>query len=296
MRPSWSPFRRRTVSTVRKSQARLVAACARRNERQSSRSLRCRRDTSRLQNVVHQCRRHVDPEFAQFPDDPDVAPVRVLARKPQNQLARRAVDRGPAWTLTRIGPVARDESPVPAQKRLRPHDQGMPVSGAAPPDRGCEQQPVAHRELRPAHLPPQGHQLMPQHTRISSSFDRSRPVNSTTNSSRRHARTYRNDTARALPEDRARHANRDLRTRRLNLPSRAAEFMHPAARDPDTGSDAAGVGPQSSVTCKTSGCCGVAPLTGSRRANYKRARPSGPRLSAQAASSVPVARSRCPAM
>src|SRR6266516_638524 len=120
MQMNTSTYSRRssTVSTVRKSQASVVAACARRNERQSSlAALGCRRNTGGLEQVAHQRGGDVDPELAQFADDPDVTPAAVLVRQPQDQLAHLAVDRRSTGTPVRVRPVFGNQLPVPAQER-----------------------------------------------------------------------------------------------------------------------------------------------------------------------------------
>jgi site-specific DNA recombinase len=56
-------------------------------------TLRCRRNTGRLENVAHQRGRDVDTEPAQLTDDPDVAPAGVLARQPNDQRPAHVVAR-----------------------------------------------------------------------------------------------------------------------------------------------------------------------------------------------------------
>jgi hypothetical protein len=77
--------RSRTVSTVKKPQASTVSACWRRNERRLSWSRRgaggmpARGSTFRT-GVAET----VIPSLRQLADDPNIAPVAVLAREPQN--------------------------------------------------------------------------------------------------------------------------------------------------------------------------------------------------------------------
>jgi hypothetical protein len=52
---------------------------------------------------------------------------------------------------------------MPAQQRLRPHQERPPRATRQHPAECSQEKPVAWRELRPPHLPPQDRQLMPQH-------------------------------------------------------------------------------------------------------------------------------------
>jgi hypothetical protein len=74
---------REMVSTVKKSTARMLAACARRNARHE-RPERSSAGPSLAQQLAHSCRRDLDPEPAQFADDALISPARVLARQPQH--------------------------------------------------------------------------------------------------------------------------------------------------------------------------------------------------------------------
>src|SRR6266511_1223324 len=91
--------RSQTVSTVKKSQASTVSACCRRNERQLSWS-RCGAGVG--EHVSHQRRRDSDPELAQLADDPNIAPLAVLAREPQDQLAHLRSQRRSPWPPVRV--------------------------------------------------------------------------------------------------------------------------------------------------------------------------------------------------
>jgi len=53
------------------------------------------------------------------------APARVLARKAQNELSQPAIDWRTARTSPRLRPLATHELSMPAQKRLRGHDQSV---------------------------------------------------------------------------------------------------------------------------------------------------------------------------
>jgi hypothetical protein len=56
-----------------------------------------------------------------------------------------------------------DEPPMPAQQRFWPHQERLPRAARQHPAERRQEQPIARRELRPPHLPPQNRQLMPQH-------------------------------------------------------------------------------------------------------------------------------------
>jgi hypothetical protein len=74
--------RSQTVSTVKKSQARIVPPCWRRNDSPTDGgALRRRRNAGAGEHVSHQRRRHGDPELAQLADDPGITPVTVLPRQ-----------------------------------------------------------------------------------------------------------------------------------------------------------------------------------------------------------------------
>src|SRR6266545_5928184 len=147
--------RRQTVSTVKKSQASTVSACCRRNERQLSWS-RCGAGgmPERASTVSHQRRRDGDPELAQLADDPNIAPVAVLAREPQDELAHLPAQRRSPRPPVRIGPVTRDDPSVPAQQRLRCNGKRLPRPTRQHPTQRRQYQPVACGQLRPPRIPP----------------------------------------------------------------------------------------------------------------------------------------------
>jgi hypothetical protein len=97
-----------------------------------------------------------------FADDPLVTPARVLAREPDDELADLAAD-GRAAGAARVGPVAGNNAPVPAQQSRGRQDESAPARAGQQPARGCEQKPVARAELGPTCLPAQHGKLVPQH-------------------------------------------------------------------------------------------------------------------------------------
>jgi hypothetical protein len=52
---------------------------------------------------------------------------------------------------------------MPAQQRLRSHQERPPRATWQHPTERSQEKPVGWRELRPPHLPPQNRQLVPQH-------------------------------------------------------------------------------------------------------------------------------------
>ena len=63
----------------------------------------------------------------------------------------------------RIRPAARDQSTVPAQQRLRPHQEDVPGAARQRAAQRCEQQPVTQLEPRLADLAAQNRQLVAEH-------------------------------------------------------------------------------------------------------------------------------------
>jgi hypothetical protein len=121
------------------------------------------RDAGTGEHVSHQRRRDVDTELAQLADDPDVPPVAVLAREPQDQLAQLRVERRPARAPVPACPAAGDDPPVPPQQRLRRDQERLPRATRHYAAEGRQQQSVALRQLWPPRLPAQDRQLVPQH-------------------------------------------------------------------------------------------------------------------------------------
>jgi len=79
------------------------------------------------QEAPDRARRHAQIELQQLASDPRVAPTRVLAGEAQNELSHPTVDGGAARRQPRVRPLATDEFPMPAQKRLWRHDQAAPA-------------------------------------------------------------------------------------------------------------------------------------------------------------------------
>src|SRR5215218_10682064 len=120
--------RKKIVSTVKKSQARIPAACWRRNARQTRCSAPGRRvKTVGAQNPPDRAGRHPTPEPQELAVDPLVAPPRILASKPHDQLLRLVGYRRPSVGGGGVGPATGHHAPVPAQQRLGPHKKHRPA-------------------------------------------------------------------------------------------------------------------------------------------------------------------------
>jgi hypothetical protein len=91
-----------------------------------------------------------------------VAPIRILATEPKDQLPPRRVERRPARLRVRVGPAAGDELPVPAQQRLRPDAEVRLDLPGQPAAQRRQQRAVSPLQRRPRCLPAQDRQLMPQ--------------------------------------------------------------------------------------------------------------------------------------
>jgi hypothetical protein len=121
------------------------------------------------QDVPHGRRSHPIAKPDEFAVDPAVTPPRVLLGEPDHQVAYD--DRGtratPGWFRPRqVGPVTRDQLPVPAQQRLRSHDPRPQHLARQHPGTRRQNQPVLRLQPRAGHLPPQHRHLMPQHQQL----------------------------------------------------------------------------------------------------------------------------------
>jgi hypothetical protein len=154
---------RKTVSTVRKSHSRMLAACWRRNPAQLASS---RRGAGSIpasrQDRPDRARRDPDAEPDQLPLDTPVSPARVLARKPHHQLTQ--LDGRARATRRPVGvrPAPRHQLPMPTQKRRRCDEEGRPpLSRQHPAERG-KQSPIGRTEPRTSDLTLQYAKLVAQ--------------------------------------------------------------------------------------------------------------------------------------
>ena len=106
------------MSTVKKSQARRVAAWARRNSPQVGPVLAWRRlDAVALQDGPDARRSEPDAHADQLAMDPPVAPGGVLPGQADHEADGADWDRRSPWPMG-IGPAPTHQVPMPAQQRL----------------------------------------------------------------------------------------------------------------------------------------------------------------------------------
>jgi len=103
-----------------------------------------------------------DAQPVDLAGDPLVTPARVLAREAEDEFADRVADRR-STKPAGVRPAARNQAAMPTKQRGGRHHEQAPAAPGQQPACGREQHPVAGAQLRPAHLPPQHRQLMPQH-------------------------------------------------------------------------------------------------------------------------------------
>jgi hypothetical protein len=115
------------------------------------------------EDVADGARRDGDAQLAQLARDPQVAPARVIAGEPQYQLAHITADRRAARAAVRKGPAASNHPAMPAQKRLRPNEEGVPGAARQHATERGQQQPVVYLQSRPARLPAKNRQLVSEH-------------------------------------------------------------------------------------------------------------------------------------
>jgi hypothetical protein len=119
-----------------------------------------------VQDVPHRARSHRVTKTHDLAVDPAVTPRRVLPRQPDHQLPDQHRDTwaSTSWSrLRRIGPVPRDQLPVPAQQRRRRHDPCREQFARQHPCERSQHQPVFRLQPRTTHLPTQHRHLMPTH-------------------------------------------------------------------------------------------------------------------------------------
>jgi len=154
---------RPTVSTVKKSVARMAVAWARRNARQDGRGLGAKERSPgdrcpsgrRSQPVAKQHgpdggRRHLDSELLELALDAPVTPARILPRQPQDQRYQMV---GQRWTAASTGgprPLAGHQPPVPPQDRVRGHQEDRPALARERAAQQREQRPIGRGGTRVA--------------------------------------------------------------------------------------------------------------------------------------------------
>jgi hypothetical protein len=119
-------------------------------------------DPQPFQHPPH--RRGADPvaQAEQLTLDPLVSPARVLPRHLLDQHCEPGIDRRPAAAM-RIGPPPADQTPVPAEQRVRRHQTAHPQRPGQQPGQGGDHHPVRPVQPRLRILPPQHRDLLAQH-------------------------------------------------------------------------------------------------------------------------------------
>jgi hypothetical protein len=142
-----------SVSTVKKSQARMLVACWRRNCCQLSPIRRgCRLEARGEQDPPDAARRDGEAELAELAGDAWVAPARVLARELEHELADVLGEWRASRPARRGRPFAADEFAVPAQQRLWSDGEAAAPVGRELPGECGQEGAVGRLELRPGFL------------------------------------------------------------------------------------------------------------------------------------------------
>jgi hypothetical protein len=114
------------------------------------------------QHVRDRGRRDADAQPFQLTLDTHVAPPRVLSCQPRDQAACLGGKRWTTEPATR-SPIAPQQHPMPAAKRLRADRKTRPALRRKQPTRCGEQRSVGGRVMRPLPSAPEDGQLMAQH-------------------------------------------------------------------------------------------------------------------------------------
>jgi hypothetical protein len=123
----------------------------------------CRVEPMAAKRGTDRGRRDASPEVLQFALDALVAPGGVLSGQADDQLLGLLVQRWPARPAVRVGPGAGDQPPVPAQQRLRLHEEARPAGpGQHAADRG-QQRPVGGLQPESWDLAAQDGELVAEH-------------------------------------------------------------------------------------------------------------------------------------
>jgi len=151
-----------TVSTCRKSQARMPDAWAARTAARSATSAAARDRGQRQPGSVGSSPPPPGTQARQLALDAPVPPARVLQRQLLHQCPRLGWDRRPAQGI-RIGPFPLDQAAVPGQQCARRHDPVQPQAPRQHPGQGGEHGTVSPVRPRTRDLPAQHRHFVPQH-------------------------------------------------------------------------------------------------------------------------------------
>ena len=124
-------------------------------------SLSSRAEPGLAQEPSHGPHRYRDPEPGELPGDPLITPARVLARQARYELADLAADARAARSPARVGPAARHELAVPADKRLRRDEERGPAPARQQTAGGGQQRSIGAPKDRTSRLA--AHELVAKH-------------------------------------------------------------------------------------------------------------------------------------
>src|SRR6266496_265454 len=105
------------------------------------------------------------PQFA-FTDAPPVPPVRILPGETKDQCSGGRLEWWPSWLRMRVRPATGDQLAVPAQQRVRSHQETRPGRARQRAAQRRQQRSIGPRQPWPSRLPPQNSQLVPQHKNL----------------------------------------------------------------------------------------------------------------------------------
>jgi hypothetical protein len=146
---------------MKKSQAMIPAACWRRNDRQLVGARRgAGPEAVGAQHPPDRAGRHATAKAQQLAVDALVAPSRVLAGKPDDELLDVVRERRPSHAGARVGPAPANHAPVPAQQRLGLHQEHRPARPWQQPAERREQRSVGGLQPGPGVLAAQHRQLV----------------------------------------------------------------------------------------------------------------------------------------
>jgi len=150
------------VSTVKKSTAMTLLACARRNSRHDGPLRLPAGPSGSSRRTFFTVVADTITQALQLPRDAEVAPSWIFACQPHDQCPNVPTDRR-TTCAARVRPVIRHQTSVPAQKRGRRDEKRRPAAPRQHPARRCQEQSVGCSKRRPPNLPAQDRELVAQH-------------------------------------------------------------------------------------------------------------------------------------
>jgi hypothetical protein len=104
----------------------------------------------------------VHAQLEQLAGDPRVTPARVLARQAQHERTDATLNRWPSGSSLWLRPSAAHQLPVPAQQRLRRHDQALAAASGKDSAQCGEEGAIGRPKTRPRLLPTEHRKLVAQ--------------------------------------------------------------------------------------------------------------------------------------